>query len=170
MDKQKMDKNGFALMFGLLLLFWLLISGSFDWQHMLIGVILSFLLSLLWNKIAIEEGSAHTSFTLRQLGQAIYYFLYLLLDILKANVKVAMIVLHPKLPISPGLVIMKNELKNDLPKAVFANSITLTPGTITVDLEGDLIIVHAFTKQTAVDLQEWFLYDLMQKIEAGEEA
>ncbi len=156
-------------MFVIMLSFWLLISASVDWQHIITGVILSIILVFFWNLMAIREDGQHTGFSLRQVGYVIHYCLYLLFDIIKANIKVAYIVLHPKLPISPGLVIMKNELKKDLPRVFFANSITLTPGTITVDLEGDLIIVHAFTRRTAVEVQEWFLYRLMQKIEGDGE-
>jgi multicomponent Na+:H+ antiporter subunit E len=77
-------------------------------------------------------------------------------------------VLNPKLPISPGLVIMRNELKKDLSRVLYANSITLTPGTITVDLEGDLHIVHAFTRGAGIDVQDWYLFDIMKKIEGDE--
>ncbi len=64
---------------------------------------------------------------------------------IKANLKVAYIVLHPKLPISPGMVQFKTRLKTDLAKVIFANAITLTPGTLTVDIEDDLFTVHGLT-------------------------
>ncbi len=167
-SRKKADVKGLALMFIVLLVFWLLLSLSYDWQHMIIGVLLSILLVAFWNKIALREDAPHTGFTLKQVWLVTYYLLYLVVDVIKANISVAIIVLSPKLPISPGLVIMKNELKKDLPRVFFANSITLTPGTITVDLEGDLLIVHAFTRGTAVGVQEWFLYDLMRKIEGDD--
>lgn len=167
--ERKTDYKGYALIFTIMLIFWLLISLSYDWQHIIIGVLLSILMVAMWGKLAIREDAPHTGFTIRQVILVTYYFLYLLVDIVRANISVAVIVLHPKLPISPGLVIMKNELKRDLPRAVFANSITLTPGTVTVDLEGDLLIVHAFTRKTATEVRDWFLYDLMKKIEGGDE-
>ncbi len=168
-DKEKKrDYKGMLLMFLLLLAFWLLISYSYDWQHILIGVLFSLVLVAFWNQMAIRQDAPPTGFTLKQLVLMIYYLLYLLVEVIRANIKMAIIILNPKMPISPGLVIMKNELKKDLPRAFFANSITLTPGTITVDLEGDLIIVHAFTRQTAVDVQEWYLYELMKEIEGDE--
>ncbi len=165
--KRKTDYKGYALIFTMMLIFWLLLSLSYDWQHIIIGVLLSLLMVLMWGKLALNEDAPHTGFTAKQFFLVVYYVLYLLVDIVRANISVAMIVLNPKLPISPGLVIMKNELKKDLPRVFFANSITLTPGTITVDLEGDLLIVHAFTRNTATGVQDWFLYDLMKKIEGG---
>lgn len=165
---KKTDYKGYALIFTMMLVFWLLLSLSYDWQHLIIGVLLSLLMVSLWGKLAIREDAPHTGFTLRQVWLFTIYVLYLLMDIVRANISVAIIVLNPKLPISPGLVIMKNELKKDLPRVFFANSITLTPGTITVDLEGDLLIVHAFTRKTATGVQDWFLYDLMKKIEGGD--
>lgn len=167
-NAKKRDTKGLLLMFVVMLAFWLLISLSYDWQHIITGVILSLMLVAFWDKLALREDAPHTGFTPRQVWLVITYLLYLVKDIIVANINVAIIVLSPKLPISPGLVIMKNELKKDLPRAFFANSITLTPGTITVDLEGDLLIVHAFTRGTAVGVQEWFLYDLMRKIEGDD--
>jgi len=51
-------------------------------------------------------------------------------------------VLHPKMPIKPGIVIIKTELKQDIAKMLFANSITLTPGTFTLDIKGDELLIH----------------------------
>jgi multicomponent Na+:H+ antiporter subunit E len=164
---KKYDFPGAVLIFILLMGFWLLLSGSFHWQHLLTGSIFSIILTFAWAEITIGEHQRATSFTMRQVFLFIFYMFCLMFEVLKANLKVAMIVLHPKLPISPGLVIMRNELKNDLPRVLYANSITLTPGTITVDLEGDLHIVHAFTRGAGVDVQDWYLFKIIKEIEGG---
>ena len=68
--------------------------------------------------------------------------LVLLLEILKANIDVAYRVIHPKMPIKPGIVVIKTKLKQDVAKMILANSITLTPGTFTLDILGDTLLIH----------------------------
>ncbi len=169
MRNQKYDFTGGLLIFVLLMGFWLLLSASYHWQHLLTGALFSLVLTVAWAEITIGEHPRATSFTIKQVFLFIYYMLCLTWEVFAANFKVAAIVLHPRLPISPGLVIMRNELKKDLSRVLYANSITLTPGTITVDLEGDLHIVHAFTRRAGIDVQHWYLFDVMKKIEGEAE-
>lgn len=77
------------------------------------------------------------------------YLPWLFWEIAKANVDVARIVLHPRMPISPRLIEVRATQKHDLGRVIYANSITLTPGTVTIDTEGDLITVHALTQGAA---------------------
>ncbi len=165
MSQRKYDFTGGILIFILLMGFWLLLSGKLHWQHLLMGTLFSLVLTFVWAEITIGDHSRPTSFTIKQFFLLIYYMICLTLEVLKANFKVAAIVLHPKLPISPGLVIMRNELKHDLSRVLYANSVTMTPGTITVDLEGDLHIVHAFTRGAGIDVQDWYLFEIMKKLE-----
>ncbi len=67
-----------------------------------------------------------------------YFFYYCL----KANVDVALRVIHPDLPIRPGIVKVRTTLKSEMAKTFLANSITLTPGTLTVDIDGDDFYIH----------------------------
>lgn len=165
MANQKYDYSGAVIIFVMLMGFWLLLTNSFHWQQLITGAFFSLALTFAWAEITIGEHPRATSFTLKQVFLLIYYLICLAWEVLVANFKVAAIVLHPKLPISPGLVIMRNELKKDLSRVLYANSITLTPGTITVDLEGDLHIVHAFTRSAGIDVQDWYLFNIMKKIE-----
>ena len=98
----------------------------------------------------------------------IRYFIFLILEIVKANFIVACIVLNPKLPISPGLIALKISLQRDLPRVTYANSITLTPGTITVDLDGDRLLVHGMTKDHVSGVRSWYMYDIMKELEEEE--
>lgn len=168
MANQKYDYPGAVIIFTLLMGFWLLLTASFHWQQLITGAFFSLILTFAWAGITIGEHSRATSFTIKQVFLLTYYFICLAWEVFVANFKVAAIVLHPKLPISPGLVIMRNELKKDLTRVLYANSITLTPGTITVDLEGDLHIVHAFTRGAGIDVQDWYLFNIMKKIEGDE--
>ena len=81
--------------------------------------------------------------------RAITYVPWLLWEIFKANVDVARRILDPKLPISPRLIKVKATQKRDLGRVIYANSITLTPGTVSVKMEDDEITVHALTREAA---------------------
>jgi len=61
---------------------------------------------------------------------------------IKANFDVAYRVLHPRMPIKPGIVLIKTKLASDSGKLALANSITLTPGTLTMDVRGDNLLIH----------------------------
>jgi multicomponent Na+:H+ antiporter subunit E len=77
----------------------------------------------------------------------------LLWEIAKANVTMAYVILHPSLPIDPKLVEVQSALWGDIPITTLANSITLTPGTLTVDLIDDELVVHALTAGSRADLE-----------------
>ena len=66
-----------------------------------------------------------------------------------ANIHVARLILDPKLPISPSMIEVKATQDSDLGRVIHANSITLTPGTVSVELEGDVILVHAISQEAA---------------------
>ena len=81
--------------------------------------------------------------------QLLLYVVWLLGEVLKANLAVIGKVLSPRRSIDPALVQVKTNARSDLGRALFANSITLTPGTVTVDVEDDLLSVHALERETA---------------------
>ena len=76
------------------------------------------------------------------------YIVVLFKEIIIANFDVAYRVVHPKIPIKPGIIIIKTGLKQDLAKLILANSITLTPGTFTLDIEDDRILIHWINVKT----------------------
>jgi multicomponent Na+:H+ antiporter subunit E len=84
----------------------------------------------------------------------IQYWIWLAKEIGKANIDVAKIVLSPKMEISPRMVRVKATQKTDVGITTFANSITLTPGTVSVDIDNDEILVHAITDEMAQGLLE----------------
>lgn len=81
--------------------------------------------------------------------QLFIYLIWLLWEILKANISVIARVLSPRRAIDPEVVRLKAVGTSDLGRALFANSITLTPGTVTVDVDGDALIVHALARENA---------------------
>lgn len=79
--------------------------------------------------------------------QTLVYFRWLFGEIIKANIAVVRAVLSPNLTVSPMLVRIPTPQKTDIGKVMFANSITLTPGTVSVDVQDDHILVHALLSE-----------------------
>jgi len=84
--------------------------------------------------------------------RAIGYWMWLLWEIVVSNFQIARVVLSQKMPINPHLIDVKASQASELGHAIFANSITLTPGTVTVDVEGGVLHVHALTQSSADSL------------------
>ena len=80
------------------------------------------------------------------------YWTWLAKEVVKSSIDVARIVLHPGLPISPKVVDLKATAKHPVFHVIFANSITLTPGTLSLDVHKGIIKVHALTEAGADDL------------------
>jgi len=81
------------------------------------------------------------------------YTFWLILAIIKANIQIAMIIIKPKMPIDPGFVKFETGLRRKVSLVTLANSITLTPGTITVELRNYTYLVHSLVRESAGDLE-----------------
>ena len=79
----------------------------------------------------------------------ITYWAWLFVEIFKANIDVAKCVLFPRKYLRPSMFTVTATQKSDLGRVIYANSITLTPGTVTVDLDGDQVMVHSMTEVSA---------------------
>lgn len=134
-------------------LIWLCLTWSVHWQHILVGLLVSLLVSLLVGDLFIKHPWKLKEPT-RYLW-AIYYLFVLIYEMIKANLDVAYRVIHPSLPIKPGIVKVKTKLKSDAALTYLANSITLTPGTFTVDIdkENGYLYVHWINVKTQ-DIEE----------------
>jgi multicomponent Na+:H+ antiporter subunit E len=89
------------------------------------------------------------SLAVRVAPRFLAYVPWLLKEIVVANIQVARLVLDPRLPIDPVVVRFNTRLSTDLARTTFANSITLTPGPVTLDVEGSELVVHALTTAMA---------------------
>lgn len=132
-----------------MLAFWVLLSGMFDVFHLTLGVV-SCLLVTVFSHDLLFYGEKKSSW-LRSIIGAALYAPWLFWQIVLANLEVAWIVLHPRMPdlIEPRLFRFKTFLKRPISRVTFAQSITLTPGTITVDLHDDEFTVYALTRSAA---------------------
>lgn len=137
----------FALTFVIMFLVWIILSGKFDIFHLSLGLISCAIVSYLSSDLLFS--SPQIKGFLSQSVQFVRYIPWLMVEIFKANLHVTYLVFHPRMMelIDPRIVKFRSELKSDLALVTFANSITLTPGTITVSvsIDGDFK-VHAIDK------------------------
>jgi len=126
--------------FLLLLATWLLLTWSHDAQDVFVGIGFSLVLAAALGRIypKVPEGLLEP----RRWLWFLLYIPYFIYYCIKANFDVAYRVLHPHVPIRPGIVRVRTELQSDLAKTFLANSITLTPGTLTVDIDGQDLYIH----------------------------
>ncbi len=130
----------YALVTGTCMLLWILLTGSLDSQELIAGGVVSLLVTALFTSRLI----IFTGFRFSWLAP-VYILSYLgnfLVALLLANFDLAVRVLSPSLPIRPEMVEVKTVLKSPLAKLMLANTITLTPGTLTVDLIDDRLQIH----------------------------
>ena len=130
--------------------FWIFLSGKFSFILLLSGIISSLLVSYMSNDLLIGNGDIKLGFirTIR----FIRFLPWLLWQIVLANIDLALRTLHPKMPINPILINIKNNLKSDLGMVILANSITLTPGTVTIDVNENEFLVHVISEKAAQSL------------------
>ena len=119
-------------------------------QETATGAVVSLVLALWCYRYLTVKGLS--LYTPRRILHALLYLPVLFYECVKANLDVAYRVVHPRMPIRPGIVAIKTSLKSDVGKLLLANSITLTPGTLTVDVTDEYLFIHWINvKSTDVD-------------------
>ncbi|MBT7486523.1 MAG: Na+/H+ antiporter subunit E [Rhodospirillales bacterium] len=122
---------------------WFLLSGHTEPLLLWLGGGSIVVVVLIANRMDLIDREGHP-FHLS--WRAIGYFPWLLIEIAKANIDVAKVIIQPEMPIQPKFFRVKASQLDELGHAIYANSITLTPGTVTVDLHEGMVEVHALTK------------------------
>jgi len=129
-----------------LYLFWLLLSGFFTPFLLASGVGCALAVTWFARRMNVVDDEGHPI----QLGpRALIYWVWLFKEIIKSAWDVSKIIVHPKLPISPTLVRFKPSQKTEIGLVLHANSITLTPGTITIEAHTKEFLVHGLTRTSA---------------------
>ncbi len=136
-----------------LFLVWLMFTSTLFWQEVLVGAVLSMLISLA--SIRLFTCCTLSIFNPVKIFWMVWYFFVFLKLLVVANLDVARRVISPSLPINPGIVKFKTKLTTNYSKMVLANSITLTPGTLSVDVIGDTFYIHWIDVETT-DPEEAF--------------
>jgi len=131
--------------------FWLAISGSLALVEIAMGALLSVALGA-WAARFLWSAAEAPTLTLRQSGRFVLYVGYVLRSIVVAAIGVAEVVLDPRMPIEPVLITHRTSFTRDVSRVAFANSITLTPGTLTVDVEGNAFLIHCIAERFADDI------------------
>ena len=129
------------VLFALAFIVWCILTWVPDTQHLVVGVFVAAFVAYMTGDLFVER--PHLPRHLYRYW--IFCFVYLplfLWECLKANLDVAYRVLHPSLPINPGIVKVKTELKSDTALTFLANSVTLTPGTMCVDVDKEQGILY----------------------------
>jgi multicomponent Na+:H+ antiporter subunit E len=148
-----------ALQFTVLFAFWLVLSGKLEVKYLVFGVASAALVTFVTQDLLEPKASQRKTpwgvAVLLKAGWRLFsYFVWLIYEIVQSNLQVAYIVLHRKLPIKPGLLRFRTRLRSPVGQVILANSITLTPGTITVDLSEGTYLVHALVPEAAGALLE----------------
>lgn len=142
----------YVITFIILLLCWIIWSGHFDAWHLTLGVISCIIVTYLSSDLLFKRERFQKR-DLKETVRFIKYIPWLIYQIILANIHVAKLALSPKMPIQPSLITFPTKLKKDISLLTFANSITLTPGTITADIKpGGYYVVHAIDRTVADDL------------------
>lgn len=138
--------------FFIMLAFWALLSGMFDSFHFTLGVLCSLLVAQFSHGLLFPGGLGVG--WLRGFFGMMLYLPWLFWQVVVANIQVAYIVLHPRMLdlIDPQLIRFSTRLKKPFARVTFAQSITLTPGTITVSVDEDEFTVYALTRGSAESL------------------
>lgn len=128
---------------------WLLLSGHFEPLLLGFGLVSCVLVGWIAHRMDLVD---HEGQPVHLGWRVVPYWLWLLGEIVKSNIAVAKVILDPGLPISPVMVRPKATQRSELGRVIFANSITLTPGTVSVQVGNDAILVHAVTEEIGADL------------------
>lgn len=150
-------------MFILFLVLWIILNGKITLEITLFGIVISFFINLFMIKFLDYKPAKIRN--IKKIKYAISYFIQLMKDIIIANYQVIRFILSD-IKIQPQLIIFKVPLKTELAKTVLANSITLAPGTIAVDVKENIFYVHALDYTFAEDLENSKLICLLKEMEA----
>lgn len=139
--------GSFLVTFVLLFAFWLLLSQRPEPLYVISGIVCSALVAYLTHSLLFRDGIGRGA--VKKSLLFIAYCFYLLYQIVMANLDVVYRVWHPKMPIDPGFIKYDSSLVTDGGKTALANSITMTPGTITLDIVGEEYTIHELLPKAA---------------------
>ena len=125
---------------------WLVLSGKYDLSHVVLGFVVS--CGVAW----LNTGFPHSPFQNFPWVRVVLYSPWLFLRIVESSVHLTKLILSPSLPIRPKLVTYRIHLKHRGAIVLLGNSVTLTPGTITVEANDKTLLVHAIDETAAKDL------------------
>ncbi len=159
----------FVGMFGISFAFYLLLGDPTYWFDLVTGVVVAAIVSITLSHVTFSIAPRRIESPIRTVRFALYVPL-LLWEIVKANVAVALVILRPSMPIEPKLTRINARVSGGLPLLSLANSITLTPGTLTVRANDQRLVVHTLIEDAREDLFEGRLERAVRFVFYGREA
>ena len=130
---------------------WLLLSGIME--PLILGFGLASGLAVAWIKLRADRRDGDPVPLVLRIGRLPGYLLWLSWEIVKSNVDVARRILSPSLPVAPAVRWLPASQRSELTRVTYANSITLTPGTLSIDLTGEAVEVHALHEGSLDELE-----------------
>ncbi len=151
-------------MFTALFLLWIAFNGRITLEIVLLGLLVCAALTFFWQKIF---GSRRYMILppLRKVWGGIAYLAALLREMVLSNFHVMWLILHPRREVKPQLLLFRTKIKQEAARTVLANSITLTPGTITVRADDGHFCVHSLDESLSKELLHGFLAHRLEKME-----
>ena len=160
----KLESKSRIVVFVISLIVWILVTLSFNISSLIVGIVAAFLTALFAGEMLIIT---ERKFRFNRVLYTIIYLFKFIWEMIKANFHVAYIVIHPMLPIKPGIVKVKTKLKRDSALTMLANSITLTPGTLTIDIDvpNQVLYIHWIdVKATDIESSTKYIGERFEKL------
>ncbi len=154
-------------MFFLFFFVWIILNGRITVEIVIFGLILSAVLFYFICRF-MNYSMKKELMLFHLIPLFSQYFYVLIQEIVKANLCVLKIIISPEIQPEPALVYFGTDLQSELSKVILANSITLTPGTITVSLEDNRFCVHCLDRELAEGMENSVFVELLKKMEAEE--
>ena len=151
-------------MFVLLLIFWIILNGKITAEILALGVVIAGAIFWFMCKF-LEYSPKYELCVAKNIGWILVYFVVLIVEMLKSAVTVYKRVYSRKIEIQPQMVFFNVDLESEFLRIVLANSITLTPGTITVDVDEKQFCVHALDYTLAEGIEDSVFIKLLKKME-----
>lgn len=151
-------------MFILLLLIWFIFNGKITLELTILGVILCACIYFFMCRF-MDYSLKKDAALMRRGVSFLYYIGILIAEIIKSNIQVMRLTLTDREIVEPVIVAYKTRLQSRLGRVILANSITLTPGTITISLEEDELIIHCLDKTMAEGIENSIFEQLLEKME-----
>lgn len=155
-------------MYVLLFVLWIIFNGNITLEIVLFGLVISALIYIFSCKF-FDFSIKKDINMIKKLGYFIEYMAVLFVLIIKANIDTLKLIVSNRYDIEPTLVTFDVHFESDVTKVLFANSITLTPGTITAEVEGDTYKVHALDESFIDGINEGKIVDILHRMEACHE-
>lgn len=135
--------------------FWVVLSGKLDALHLGMGLLsVAVVIRAVRPLLALPPRLGGTGPAPSLAPRLLLYLPWLVGQIVVSSLQVARVVLHPRMPVSPRVTRLRSPLPHNFARLTLANSITLTPGTVTLDVEGDDYVVHALTEESAQSVSD----------------